>query len=359
MGFNICKSGVNEWHLDVRIRKAGREFRRRETFHGNRPQADERYMHIKKELRHGALSSLPHKPKTFGDLLEVYKEKRQPFVGRSHYRLNQMQRNFGSFELVYFADKFEAYMKNFRVTPLAITKKPPANGTLNAVVLMVKAVFNLALHLEIVEKNPISWARFPKFREVPRDRVLSEDETVRLLRAVNATAPYLEPIVRYALAVPCRKSELINMLRDDMDPFSNAIRVRNGTTKNDEGCWKPIPPEMVPYFRSIPPECPYLFYRFEKGVYSPLRDFSRAWGRCLTLAKIGNFRFHDTRHISASEMVDAGTPEQVVMQVAGWKTPMLRTYYHRSGKQSLGLVRFGPGSGRLVDTTAYEREKIS
>jgi hypothetical protein len=47
-------------------------------------------------------------------------------------------------------------------------------------------------------------------------------------------------------------------------------------------------------------------------------------------------------HISATNMVDNGTPEQVVMSVAGWKTNMLRTYYSRGDKKALGLVRFGP-----------------
>jgi hypothetical protein len=40
-------------------------------------------------------------------------------------------------------------------------------------------------------------------------------------------------------------------------------------------------------------------------------------------------------------MVDNGTPEQVVMSAAGWKTNMLRTYYSRGDKKALGLVRFG------------------
>lgn len=31
------------------------------------------------------------------------------------------------------------------------------------------------------------------------------------------------------------------------------------------------------------------------------------------------------------------------MAIAGWKTNKLRTYYHRSGKKALGLVRFDVG----------------
>jgi integrase len=97
---------------------------------------------------------------------------------------------------------------------------------------------------------------------------------------------------------------------------------------------------MMDYFRAIPLQSPWLFYREEKGEYLPLGDFRKAWKRCLKLAGISDFRVHDTRHISASRLLDNGTPEQVVMQVAGWNSNMLKTYYHRAGIKALDLVRF-------------------
>src|SRR5690606_19756306 len=113
-----------------------------------------------------------------------------------------------------------------------------------------------------------------------------------------------------------------------------SIRIRNGTTKNDQGCDKPIPPNMTAYFRSLPSDCPWLFYRQEMGLYHGLGCFNKAWYKCLRIAGIGNFRFHDTRHNAATALLDNGTPEQVVLTVAGWKTNMLKTYYHRDGKKS-------------------------
>ena len=44
--------------------------------------------------------------------------------------------------------------------------------------------------------------------------------------------------------------------------------------------------------------------------------------------------------MAATALIDNGTPEQVVMTVANWKTNMLRTYYHREPKSALNLVRF-------------------
>jgi len=73
----------------------------------------------------------------------------------------------------------------------------------------------------------------------------------------------------------------------------------------------------------MPSETPFLFYRQEKGAYLPLGDFKRAWKTCLRLAGIGDYHFHDTRAQAATDLIDNGTPERVVMQIAGWRTDML------------------------------------
>jgi Phage integrase family. len=85
-----------------------------------------------------------------------------------------------------------------------------------------------------------------------------------------------------------------------------------------------------------------LFYRKEGERYFPLGDFKTSWKRVKRLAGIGDFHFHDLRHISATEMIDAGTPEQVVREIANWKTDMLKRYYHLSSKKVLESVQFKP-----------------
>ena len=74
----------------------------------------------------------------------------------------------------------------------------------------------------------------------------------------------------------------------------------------------------------------------------------------MKLAGLQGFHFHDTRHISASALVNNGTPEQVVMTVANWRTNMLRNYYHREPKKALELVRFNAehDSGLIASRTA-------
>jgi hypothetical protein len=54
MALNILKLGPNEWFLDVRYKKNGKQFRQRETFAGTKQAAEERYLELKKGLRNEA-----------------------------------------------------------------------------------------------------------------------------------------------------------------------------------------------------------------------------------------------------------------------------------------------------------------
>lgn len=358
MGINIKKIGKNKWELHIRLRKKGCKERRKQiTFNGSKAKAEDLFIQNRDEMRHGAKAVVHQKFECLWEVLELYGAKNPP-LPKCKSMFDRLVSDLGDVALCTLADRLETYLKILQTTPVSGRQKPLSNASLNRFMQMLLAALNFAVKLDMIERNPISRLRFPKYREVARDRVLSEEEKARLQSVIAKEAPHLTQIVDFALQVPCRKTELIGMGRNDLDLINSAIRVHNGTTKNDQGLWKPIPPNMVSYFRSIPVGCPYLFYRVEKGVFLPLGDFKKAWRRCLDLAGISDFRFHDTRHISASALLDNGTPEQVVMQVAGWKSNMLKTYYHKDGKQALGLVRFNQGGGDLVDTPEVERVKI-
>lgn len=348
MGLNITRISQREWFLDVRVRRAGKECRKRETFYGTQAQAEERYFQVKRELKEGkpTLAVPPVSPLTFKDVLRLYRTDRGGIQPKDQCRYNRLESDLGPTSIAHLPRRMDEFLRLLRHEVSPRTKRPLSSGSINKFLIIAKAALNHAVTKEVIERNPITNGRFPLLRQVARDKVLTQEEIHRLLSNIQRWAPHIEWVSRFALQVPCRRSELVNMRREDLDLTHNAIRVRNGTTKNDQGIWKPIPPDMVDYFRSIPPECPWLFYRVKKGRFLPLGDFKRSWGRCLRLAGISGFRFHDTRHISATNLLDNGTPEQVVLQVAGWKTNMIRSYYHRSGKRSLALVSFSPGSGR-------------
>ena len=351
MGFTKTKRKPNEYMIKARVKNRGEDRRKQELFYGNRAQAEARYFAIKAELR-------GERPKvdTFGQILDAYNQSRGGVKDSQATIFNQLKKDLGQTEIRELGDAIRRYYGILQSIPSQKTGRRLSPAALNRSRTMVAAALNLAVKTRDIVDSPLNEAIWPKAKEVPRDRFLGYMDVLRLLNVIEVEAPHLLPIVRYALLVPCRKAELVAMTRDDLDLFHNAIRVNNGTTKNEDGAWKPIPPSMVAYFRSTPPESPFLFYKKVGKRFRPLGDFKRSWTRCLRVAGLKNFHFHDTRHISATNMIDAGTPERVVMDVAGWRTNMLSTYYKSSSKRALEFVKFGPGGSKFGTTTEPTRE---
>lgn len=134
----------------------------------------------------------------------------------------------------------------------------------------------------------------------------------------------------------------MNLKRDDLDLINSAVRVRHENAKGDNGSWKPIPPELIDYFRTLPNDTEYLFFKKDfAGRAIKLGNFRRAFSRCLKIAGLTGFHFHDTRAISATNLLNAGNPEQIVCQVAGWKSGnMIKTYYRKDGLQAAQSIVF-------------------
>lgn len=347
MGIERMQDGI--YKVKARIRVNGKIVQKQTTLTGStRERAKAALEKMKAELRAlttgGSLTVI--ELKTFGDLLKIFKKKREQCSDSHMNKIISLENELGGIGLPFFPDRFEQYLQILKTTNSETTERPRSNACINRLVEIVRAAFNMGVALNLVGNNPITKVRFPKLKELPRDIVLSEADRLRLLNVISQEAPHLTAIVHFALQVPCRRSELVNMTKADLDLIHGAIRVKAEIAKNDRGCWKPIPPDMTSYFRSLPKETEYLFFRKitnkKKGTirYAGLGDFKKTWKYCLEEAGLTGFHFHDTRHIAATALIDNGTPEQAVMTVANWKTNMLRNYYHREPKKVLELVRF-------------------
>jgi len=352
----IVPVGPGRYRVVCRIRKGGEIAHKQETIDGTVEQAKALFERFKTELRTGApVGSLKSSVSTFGEVLGIYGEKNGPFSPAYTHLVEKVKRELGAVLVDQFAERFESDLRLLKQTK---TKRGglPSCHLLNRRIEVARAAFGVAVAVGVVEKNPVTRQRFPEKREIPRDVSITEDDRANLIAAAREgkRTKHLADALNYALQVPIRKGEIVNMQVQDVDLFSKCVRVRNGTTKNDQGTYKPIPPDMVEYFtrrvREGKPEEP-VFFRLVKGSrgdrsgaavrVAPLGDFKGAWHTVRKAANLPDLRIHDTRHVSATAMVDAGTPEQVVMSVANWKTNMLRTYYHRDPKKALELVRFG------------------
>lgn len=355
------------WKAFVRIRNPQGKAVDRRAYGKTKQECLANAERIKAEIRSGTpipARSLTVTVCTFSELIAAYKEKKGPMSPSHTAKINRLEKELGAAHLNGFADRFEAWLRLERQVSKnkdgAIVRRgsSPAKG--NRFIEIVRAAFNVGVAMGIIERNPITKERFPKQREVARDAEITPEQEEALLKVVDTERPHLSQIIRFALRVPARKSELVKLRVEDVDLFNMRIRIRNARSKTQRGTFKPIPPEMVEYFRTLPKDTEYVFFRRDKkGKALPLGDFKKAWQYCLKKAEISGMRFHDSRHISATRLIDNGTPAQAVQAIAGWSTDMLKVYYAREPGHALEQVRWGDNKKQASRSRLDDESKTS
>lgn len=341
---NIIKT-ENGYKSIVRIRGASGKIVERRCYGRTKEALKAEIERVKAEVRSGKVISRSLTVCNFSELLTCYKEKKG-VMSSSHLRkISYLEKEVGSYRVDDFADRFEAWLKIERQSARNRHGSPirhgssPAKG--NRFIEIARAAFNIGVAMNIVSANPITKERFPKQKEIARDAVLTPEKEAELLQIVDKEQPHLSQIVRFALRVPSRKSELVNLRIEDVDLINGRVRIRNEQSKTKRGILKPIPPELKDYFYNLPKDTEYVFFkRFKNGVIKPLGDFRRTWNKCLKKAGLTGFVFHSTRHVSATRMIDNGTPPQAVQAIAGWSTDMLKVYYSRDQGHALKQVKW-------------------
>jgi integrase len=108
----------------------------------------------------------------------------------------------------------------------------------------------------------------------------------------------------------------------DVDLGGQVVRLRAENSKNKDG--SEIPFSWFPELREIFArarenrrlECRFVFHRNGK----PLRDFRGSWAAACAKAGLGKILVHDLRRTAVRNLVRAGVPERVAMEITGHKT---------------------------------------
>jgi len=337
----LKKIGSNRYRVTVSVRDKtkGYPISKQVTVTGNLAAAKLTESDLIRELKARTLTSAY--ASTFGEAVDLYvgQLRERGRLSVTHKAaIGYVQRELGHIRLELFTERFEAYRKYLMTTPTArgILRK---GSTINRIVNIVRAVFNHLVNLELIDRNPISKVRFPKLEEHSRDRLLTPEERLKLFSAIRDCRPHILPIVQYMIQVPCRVSELVTAAREQYNPFTQTIYIPD--SKAGIPIHKPIPPDMAEYFRSIPADSPYLFYRKSANGYRPLTGLPRAWAACLSHAGIADYHIHDLRHEAVTRLYELGNSERAIADVAGWTRPnMLDVYRHRDCQRSAQRMVF-------------------
>ncbi len=119
-----------------------------------------------------------------------------------------------------------------------------------------------------------------------------------------------------------RKSELLNLCRDQVDWPARIIRLEKRQTKANEGRVLPIYGDMVPWLEmqmatwTGSPKCRWIFHLEGQRI----GNFRKSWASACKRAKIPARLFHDLRRTSVCNIERAGIPRATAMAISGHKT---------------------------------------
>ena len=248
---SIKQIGADKFLLDVRIYKDGRQLRQRETFHGSRKKAEQKYWALKEGMQAAADKGIRSFSNitTFKHIIDYYLARNAIDADSKTY-FNKLVDDLGNVQISEMRERFDKYLLLLKKTKGRFTGKQLSNQTINHYLKWSKAAFNFALRAGIAEKNPLQY--FQKFPTRPRDRMLTEDEKSRLIEVVKAEAPHIYPIVLFSLLVPCRRGELLKLKRTDYNMVTNTIHVPAEITKMKRPCIKPVPDCLTEIFSEYP-----------------------------------------------------------------------------------------------------------
>ena len=204
-----------------------------------------------------------------------------------------------------------------------------ANATINRELAALKRAFSLAMANQTLRFRPF----IPMLTENNvRTGFLSEGEVSALAKQLP---PPLKLVLLFAAFSGWRKREVLGLTWANVELSRGVVRLEPGVSKAGEGREVYLTPEMVSLFRGQKDETvrlereqnriiPWVFHRNGK----PIRSFDGAWRAVRGRLGMPWVLFHDLRRTAVRNMVRAGIPERVAMQISGHKTRSIFDRYH-------------------------------
>ncbi|NOT28531.1 MAG: site-specific integrase [Acidobacteria bacterium] len=213
-----------------------------------------------------------------------------------------------------------------------------SNGEINRELTALKRMFNLAIQAG-------------KLLQKPHVPLLKEDnvrvgffERDQFLSVLQHLPEPVRPVATFAYITGWRiDSEVLPLEWRQVDFGAGEVRLDPGTTKNGEGRTFPMTRDLRELLdeqrtftenlqRQLKAVCPRVFHRAGR----PIKSFRVAFRSACTEAGCPGRVPHDFRRTAVRNLVRAGIPERVAMQMTGHKT---RSVFERYNIVSAGDLR--------------------
>lgn len=189
-----------------------------------------------------------------------------------------------------------------------------ANRTLG----VLSKMFNLAEIWGLRPDGSNPCRHVPKYREVKRERFLSQHELSRLgqvladVESDGSETPFVVAAFRLLILIGCRLGEIQTLKWEYIT--ANGIELPESKT----GARRiPLPQPARDILASLPRTAGNPYVIEGKLENAHITDLQHPWRRIRERAELPNVRIHDLRHTYASKAVSAGMPIQMVGRLLG------------------------------------------
>lgn len=210
-------------------------------------------------------------------------------------------------------------------------------ATKNRYMDTLKAIFNLGVDIEVIDRNPMK--KWTKFKERPREVLLTVND---LARIYNSASDHLKWIIEVEWELGTRPgcSELFSLKWSDVDFDNDIIRVRGTKTVTSN---RLIP--LTPNFKNrllemkIKSSSNYVIEFKGRSVVTCKTAFKAA---CRRAGIDYDVRLYDIRHLFASTILANGGDLKAVSKLLGHSNTKMTAdiYYHElKGEKMSALER--------------------
>jgi integrase len=174
-------------------------------------------------------------------------------------------------------------------------------------------LFAWAVGRGVIGVNPMTGLPKPA-AEVKRDRVLTNDEVVKVWQGAEQLGFPFGTVVQLLILTGARREEIGQLKRSEI--IDDTISLKGDRTKNGEPHDIPLSAPALTLLKDAP-RIGHSEYVFTTTGKTPVSGWSRAKSELDEITGVTDWRIHDLRRVAATGLQKLGTPLQVTEAILG------------------------------------------
>ena len=195
-----------------------------------------------------------------------------------------------------------------------VDKHGPGEARSNYQILM--RILRWADERGTISRNPLEGLK-PPHPKTQRDRVLTDDELAKVWEKSHNLGPAFGPFFRLLILTGCRRSEIAELHRSEVDMKSGVITIPAARSKNAQAHIVPMSTMVRDEIDALPPDSDFILST--NGGGKAIAGFGKIKGRLDDITGIHDWTIHDIRRTVRTGLARLGIPREVAERAIGHK----------------------------------------